>query len=1124
MPFKVELPDTSEVEVLLNKIKEIFDRTPPTRRFAYAALVCALAARELYPERHSALIYEILFWLCVALAAGLFLWLLIRNARTRFATPSPEVKSALLARGLYCYVESDQTLFWKLGRRQDVRRFGGMVQDTQSPLFTVRGETGAGKTSFLRAGLRPWLQQQDIKCAYCDVSLPHPLGALARAAAVDLEFAVAGDLKTLVSIPTRAVIIIDSFEQLHSESPEHTAFCELLRAAHDQPAPHAVQFVVAFRENYKSIWKNIEQQTGIRAVEHALPLLSDDSASDAIETILEDAAVSPDRSVVPDYIMSIRTAAGTLPVDLAIGAQVFDRWAQRPHRLLRFVDYVNAGGAQGVLLEQVRDRLQSICASESICDALVRGLAECLLEQGTNKRRMSGASVAKLAEVTGLNAEDLGRSYLTPLASPDTRVLEALPGVNPLQYRLARDSVAVVLTQLKNQDFGTMEKRINLFVWDRFELWRKTQSRRDLLPGKLLNLIPDQDQGSGRSHADANMFTHYITKSRRARLWRNLRNGLGAVMGIAGLIGLVLSASAFTQETKLKSWRLPGELYAFQDRIKSLRIQGYAVTELEWLKPASFRDLEIVDSRRLASLSGINNIRSVENLTLDLTAAPITSLAEIAKLPGLTTLKLYLGKSAITELGDLTQAAQLRELTLELGGSQIKSIAPLSQMSHLETLRLQLAGSAVVDLADVPKMNGLCCLTIDLDATQLGLTADVTSAVNLRELTLNIENPRARGRTFDVENLSSLAGLKGLRKLTLNLVPPTADLNNPTPELDQPPVRDLGSLVFPDDLQDLAIDLGGFRVERLPELGDLKRLQQLGLHLCGTPIRSMPNIQRLPRLRTLDICLSAPKATGLRLAKLKLDELTLEVRGRNVSTAPKLSGLAGLRKLTFNIWQTNIANLTDLSTLRGVRNLELHLKWNQIAALPSLATLKDLQILTVHFIRDTDPESGTRIPAENLPHLGIQSELSDLALSLSGTTLEQIPDLSQFDRIKRLGLDLSDSKIQNLSGLLNLRRLEGLSIDLHNARMIRQLPDIAQLKELTCVALILDSTEVQDFPDTTTLAHLRRAKVSLRNSRITSLALTRRLRELREIVLDQRFNSLRDLPPSVERVVFWWGQ
>src|ERR1041385_8591538 len=66
--------------------------------------------------------------------------------------PTKDRPSAI--KGPMAFTEADGDLFRKLGRESELQKLLGLVLDNQVLMVVVRGASGAGKTSLLRAGLK----------------------------------------------------------------------------------------------------------------------------------------------------------------------------------------------------------------------------------------------------------------------------------------------------------------------------------------------------------------------------------------------------------------------------------------------------------------------------------------------------------------------------------------------------------------------------------------------------------------------------------------------------------------------------------------------------------------------------------------------------------------------------------------------------------------------------------------------------------------------------------------------------------------------------------------------------------------------------------------------------------
>ncbi len=136
-----------------------------------------------------------------------------------------------------------------LGRRSELQQLLDRAQNDQIPITVVRGESGAGKTSLLQAGLQYTLKKEN--CVYWEArSQNAPAGLLH---AIQSVFPEVQSLDTLPSAcKNRWVLILDQFEQISAQNPDHHPVFMLLERIVRENPPHKLSVVIRFR---RRLWR-----------------------------------------------------------------------------------------------------------------------------------------------------------------------------------------------------------------------------------------------------------------------------------------------------------------------------------------------------------------------------------------------------------------------------------------------------------------------------------------------------------------------------------------------------------------------------------------------------------------------------------------------------------------------------------------------------------------------------------------------------------------------------------------------------------------------------------------------------------------------------------------------------
>jgi hypothetical protein len=958
-----------------------------------------------------------------ACSAVCFVWLLFRIWKEATPPPKPPerfVPSAI--KGLLPFTFKDGTLFARLGRDIELQILVNVAQDPQTPICAVRGQSGAGKTSLLQAGLVSNLGE--TQCVYWE--------AVPNNAATTLLHAIATrfpEVQDLDSLPTncssRFVLILDQFEQLSRKEKDQVPIFELLSRIAKSPAPRNLTAVVAFRREFSADWLDFEQARGFRAEQIPISLLAKTTAEDAFITLASEAGLTVDNALVSNFISSVQTSEGVSPADLAIGILSLANFAQRTgEQRIGNTEYRLAGGAEGLLRSYVEQKLEEE-VPEAMRRPLLKGIVLALIDLSKEQRVAEGATLSIIASRAEIPESTLSPS-LERLAHPRVRLLEKLDSNH---YRLPHERLVPVLRQLTGTVLASLD-RLKLVFEDGFARWSKTRSRQYLLTGEDLSQV-----SRNRSHflkgEGVAQRTKYLAACLAGRdIRRGITSGLVLTAMIIGFLTVKLWNDSIDSE-KLKSWDIQPELIKEQELVDSINLSRRQVNDLSWLHH-DVRLKEIMLSFSGASLKGIEKLTGLTSLTLNLNSEPAAAnLVGLEKLTGLTSLTVNVNGIIVPNLPGLEKLTGLTSLTLDLRGSEVQDLSGLGKLTRLTSLTLSGNVSDSMKLSELDQLRRLTSLTLDLNGSRRQNLEGLEKLTGLTSLTLDLSHSW-------VENLDGLEKLTKLASLTLNL--------------GGSHIRSLDGLEKLTGLTSLTLDLRGSLLRNLDGLEKLTGLTSLKLFDSD-----VTGLDQLRRLTSLTFDLNGSEVDSLAgLEKLTgLTSLILELAGSDVRNLDELEMLTGLTSLTLNLSDSQVKTLAPLEKLRGLTSLTLDLSHSRVATLAPLEKLTGLTSLTLVLVASDAP---------NLADLAKATGLTSLAIDLNGSRTPNLAGLEKLTGLTSLTLNLVGSDVQNLDELDKLARLKTLDLAVSSPTILSQnsLKDKRHLTTLTLLVSRTDKLSIRD--------------------------------------------------------------
>ncbi|MCP5002825.1 MAG: SUMF1/EgtB/PvdO family nonheme iron enzyme [Planctomycetes bacterium] len=405
----------------------------------------------------------------------------------------PETTRPSVIKGPYAFGENDGDIFSQLGRESDLSKILGWVLDSQICFTALKGESGAGKTSLLRAGLAYTLDREKEKHGvvpiYWEAIPEEPAEGLLRA----IHAACPDEKDRLRSLDdvvdevsgSKKVIIIDQAEQLSPE--KHTALFDLFKKIVAHKPPFTTTWIVAFREEYASTWFDFESTIpNFHPPKHPLKIFSQRQALENMAVLAEKSLLAPDNAVLQEMVNAMTEKGKVSPVEIGIGMMVLKELGESDSDI-SLGKFRDAGGVTGLLSTYIRGKLED-GIPEHEHSQVQNALLDLIDPETTHQRLSQGKSSLELSQKAQLPPNRMLRN-LRYLASQNVRILEELPPKQQhrpgAMYRLAHERLIPALESLSGELLAAAQQAKRLLD-DRFRTWDRVKMRKFLLSGREL--------------------------------------------------------------------------------------------------------------------------------------------------------------------------------------------------------------------------------------------------------------------------------------------------------------------------------------------------------------------------------------------------------------------------------------------------------------------------------------------------------------------------------------------------------------------------------------------------------------------------------------------------------------
>ena len=516
--------------------------------------------------------------------------------------------------------DDDGELFANLGRTTELQKILDHILNPGIRFIVVMGESGAGKTSFLRAGLayslRKSYDRYNITPIYWEALPSDPIERLSKTIAA--KFQLTENLNIAKVLPNglcekNMCIILDQFEQLSQDNhPEFFSFLQEIITSEKFPN---ITWVVAFREEYAANWwKFTEQIKDFYPPMISIEQFSHDKEKEIVVCICEKANITLELKVLSEFVSSISDKGKVSPVDIGIGLDVLSELKKEDNgtTLITYADYESIGESEGLLRNYIEKKFKLLPPEHY--QKLLTVLLSLIDPQNPMQRIAAGKEVQELSEISGLEEPRL-KSHLKFLASSQARLLEQIPPLpeEAQAFRLVHERFIPAINRLKGIVLAAAEKA-EMLLNDRYSSWLKNKGNRYLLTfAEYLSIRKYKKIVHFKTNEkDKQDFVDKSFKRIKVQLsiWLIL-----ACLLLLGLYRINQRTVDANNRKSLYSMGLPEELYDYQEQLDTLEITSNAINNLDWLK-GHFYKLGI-DNRMERDLANVSLPNSIRELRLN---------------------------------------------------------------------------------------------------------------------------------------------------------------------------------------------------------------------------------------------------------------------------------------------------------------------------------------------------------------------------------------------------------------------------------------------------------------------------------------------------------------------------
>src|SRR5262245_8751913 len=307
--------------------------------------------------------YAPVFW---SLIGVIFVIAVIVAARAKRKTAvQSELKPGAI-KGLLPFGYEDAEVFSHLQRDQNLKECLQAVGDEQWRFGVLSGESGAGKTSFLQAGLWPELEKRKFRCVYVKFSDLDPFESVKRACLKHLSFAdgatdeadFQGLLRAAVAHDqTPVVFFFDQFEQFfvhRKRKKDREPFAQALTQWFTEMRSLQIKILICIRGDFLDRLNELQKAMRYSlspTQSFRLERLEPDQATEVFCFLAEKEGLEYDRKFISEMArQELADAEDGLisPVDIQVLARMIERQTAQDGRAFNRETFQKLGGVEGL--------------------------------------------------------------------------------------------------------------------------------------------------------------------------------------------------------------------------------------------------------------------------------------------------------------------------------------------------------------------------------------------------------------------------------------------------------------------------------------------------------------------------------------------------------------------------------------------------------------------------------------------------------------------------------------------------------------------------------------------------------------------------------------------------------